>query len=107
MKRPDAGSRKVERRGGDRAKVRKVGRIMFDDPAKVVSCILMDLSDTGALLLVHDKVPDAFDLFYSAQRKLWRAVVVRRLQDTLGVRFEGEAEVLKSDDKRLRRLRGS
>lgn len=105
MKRPDAGSKKSERRDGSRAKVRKVGRIVIDEPRKIFSCIILDLSDTGALLLVHDKVPDQFELFYSSKRTLWPAVVVRRQQDTLGVRFEGEGEVLPADDDRLPELR--
>lgn len=105
MKRPDGQKARGELRGDARAKIRKVGRIMTADPRKVYSCIILDLSKTGALVLVHDKVPDAFDLFYVAERTLRKAVVVRRQKDTLGVRFEGNAEVLDPGDARLAELR--
>lgn len=106
MKRPDSKS-KTERRGGDRIKVRKVGRIVPDGAAKAYSCIILDLSETGALLLVHDKVPDRFALYYSAKKLMREAHVVRRQQDTLAVRFEGDAIALQSDDKRLALVRNS
>lgn len=105
MKRPDGSRARDERRIDPRAKIRKVGRILTADPRKVYSCIILDLSTTGALVLVHDKVPETFDLFYVAERTLRRAVVVRRQKDTLGVRFESEPEVLGPGDERLADLR--
>lgn len=105
MKRPDGSKTRGERRSNDRDKIRKVGRIMTDDPRKVYSCIILDLSPSGALLLVHDKVPDQFELFHAAKRTLRSAVVVRRQRDTLGVRFEGESTVLPPGDGRLSDLR--
>jgi hypothetical protein len=105
MKRPDSAKTRGERRVDTRKKVRKVGRIIVDEPRKIYSCIILDLSTTGALVLIHDKVPDQFGLFYAATRTLREVVVVRRLQDTLGVRFEGEPVVLLPDDPRLDDLR--
>lgn len=104
MKRPDQRVR-TERRGGGRNKLRKVGRILPSDNGKVRACIILDLSETGALLLVHDKVPDTFSLYHSAEKTLREATVVRRQQDTLGVRFCGEAITLQFGDPRLELLR--
>lgn len=105
MKRPESAKSRGERRVDTRNKVRKVGRIVVDAPRKIYSCIILDLSETGALLLVHDKVPARFSLFYARTRTLREAVVVRRQNDTLGVQFEGEAVVLKAGDTRLDGLR--
>lgn len=101
MKRLESAKSRGERRVDTRNKVRKVGRIIVADPRKVYSCIIMDLSTTGALVLVHDKVPDQFGLYHVATRTLRDVVVVRRQQDTLGVRFEGEPVVLLPGDARL------
>lgn len=79
---------------------------MCSDTRKVVSCIILDLSDTGARLLVHEKVPDQIELFYKAERILRPALVIRRQNDTLGIRFEGEGQVLDGDDERLNDLLG-
>lgn len=92
---------KPERRTNSRAKVRKVGRILVDGASKAYVCIILDVSDTGALLLVHDKVPDRFALYYAAQKTVRPVTVVRRQQDTLGVRFDGEATRLAPGDGRL------
>lgn len=98
---------KMERRSNERARVRKVGRIVSDNPRQIAPCIILDLSNTGALLLVHDQVPDAFELFYSAKRVLRDAVVVRRHKDMIGVRFESEPVVLEASDTLLQELRAS
>jgi hypothetical protein len=50
---------------------------------------------------VHHKVPDQFELFQAATRTLRPATVVRRRSETIGVRFDGEGEVLRADDLRL------
>ena len=105
MKRPESAKSRGERRVDTRNKVRKFGRIIVADPRKVYSCIILDLSTTGALVLVHDKVPDQFGLFHVATKTLREVVVVRRLQDSLGVRFEGEPVILKPGDARLNELR--
>lgn len=99
--------KREERRTNSRAKVRKVGRIVTDNPRRIASCIILDLSDTGALLLVHDQVPDTFKLFYSAKRMIRDAVVVRRQQDTIGVRFDSAAVILDTDDAQLQELRAT
>lgn len=93
-----------ERRTDPRNKVRKVGRIVVDAPPRIVACIILDMSSTGALLLVHDKVPETFQLFYAATKTLRDVTVVRRQRETLGVRFDGEPVVLKGSDPRLTEL---
>lgn len=97
MKRPDASSKRSERRTTDRVKVRKVGRIVGD---KVWSCIILDLSESGALLLAHDKVPDEFKLYYAAKKLMWSAEVVRRQRDTIAIRFTGASERVTSETAR-------
>lgn len=105
MRRFDSNGSRDDRRVDARNKVRKVGRVVVEETGKIYSCIILDISSTGALLLVHDKVPDRFGLFYSAKRTLCDVAVVRRHNDTLGVRFESEPVVLQSGDKRLAFLR--
>lgn len=105
MKRPDSAKSRSERRIDTRNKVRKVGRVIVSEPRKAYPCIILDLSATGALVLIHDKVPDRFSLFYAATRTLREVVVVRRQQDTLGVRFEGDPVILKPGDAFLNELR--
>jgi hypothetical protein len=96
-----------ERRSDARNKIRKVGRIFVDGAGKAVPCIILDLSDTGALLLVHDKVPDQFSLYYSAKKVLRDVTVVRRLPDAIGVRFDSDEITLQPGDPRLEQIRAS
>jgi hypothetical protein len=102
MKSGQARTKRPERRTNTRAKIRKVGRIV-DGADKVSPCIILDLSDTGALLLVHTKIPDKFQLYYSAKRTLRDAVVVRRQQDTIGVHFASPPVVIAPGDARIAR----
>lgn len=90
MKTSGAKDLRSDRRTNTRDKIRKVGRIVIGEPQKVVSCIILDLSGSGALLLVHDKVPETFALYHKSERTLRDVRVTRRQNDTIGVQFVGD-----------------
>lgn len=86
-----------------RVRINKVGRILGVDCKYLKACIILDLSETGALLLVHGKPPpDDIRLFQRSNRTLRKATVVRRGPMAIAVHFTSTAEHLTADDFRLK-----
>lgn len=79
----------AEQRRSQRRRVKEWGRLLFEDGRPIQTCVILDLSDGGASLVVEGAVslPDSFLFFRKSDRSLREAVVVRRGQRALGVRF--------------------
>ena len=77
-----------ERRGGQRYRVLKGARIVFNEGRSTISCTVRNLSGSGALLRVESVLgmPDQFDLVVSGDAAR-RCDVVRRTAHELGVAF--------------------
>lgn len=93
----------IEQPRARRVRIRKVGRVIGTQSEYCEPCVIMDLSETGALLLVDGKPPP--DSVYLLQRQscvLRQAAVVRRGPKAVGVQFTGAVEQLTADDARLR-----
>ena len=95
-----------------RQRIRRVGKIVAPNGTRPINCIILDVSDGGALLLPETDamgntlpVPDAFHLIYRAKKMLYEAVVVRRAVKTLGVRFLSSCDLLTTTDERFAELR--
>lgn len=79
----------TEQRLSARQEVRGAGELRFEHQGEPVACTVRDCSDIGALIEVRaaEGIPDSFQLI-APQAALDRScTVVRRTQDTLGVRF--------------------
>jgi two-component system cell cycle response regulator len=97
--------RKIPRR-----RVLKVGKIVFADAMRVFDCTIRDMSGEGARLLVGNSigVPDTFQLFEKSTGMLYRATVIWRQNDAVGVKFDGPpTSVHDSANKRYARLKFS
>ena len=90
-----AGYRSSDRRSGRRQDLRYLARIESLADGGEVPCTLLDVSQSGARLMVRDPgvVPDEFLLRLAVGRQALRhCIVVWRDGATLGVRFVIEAE---------------
>jgi len=95
--------RKIARR-----RVLKEGKIVFADAMRVFDCTIRDLSGEGARLLVGNSVgvPDVFQLFEKSTGMLYRATVIWRQSDAVGVKFDGPpTSIHDSANKRYARLK--
>jgi hypothetical protein len=98
----------MNKRTQPRRRARDFGRIIFPGGQPVVACVILDISDGGALLFVDAgaakdtiEIPDSFSLFRRASKSIHDAKVVRRAAKTIGVRFLSTVDVSSTDDKRL------
>jgi PilZ domain len=79
----------TERRASPRQRRLHGGRIVFNDNSSVISCIVRDLSKTGARLGVASPVgiPDWFDLRIDRNGACYPSKVAWRSGDQIGVTF--------------------
>jgi PilZ domain len=97
-----------DKRKATRRRVLKVGKIVFADGMRVIDCTIRDFSKEGARLIVGNavNVPDTFQLFEKSTGMLYRASVIWRQSDSVGVRFEGEpTSIYDASNKRFARLK--
>ncbi len=66
------------------------GQAMFDDAKSTLFCLVRDISAQGARLEFADvaSVPDEFDLRVNGKDGVYRAKVIWRRPNDLGVTFE-------------------
>jgi PilZ domain-containing protein len=83
------GTPREERRRLARKGMRMSGKIVHKYSRRAVSCVILNLSATGAKLLTADILdcPDEFELRMTGQRSR-ECKVVWRNQDALGVKFK-------------------
>jgi hypothetical protein len=76
-----------EKRQAQRRSVKEVGKIIQENRRSAESCVVLDVSEAGARLLVNSvaKVPASFLLFRKSPLSLREAVVVRRELKCVGV----------------------
>jgi hypothetical protein len=80
---------RVERRRLPRRRTLKSGQVLFDPKAPALDCIVRNLSEHGALLLISPlAVPERFDFLLTSDHVLHRCRVVWRAFDRVGVEFE-------------------
>jgi hypothetical protein len=76
------------RRKSPRYKTLKGARIVAHN-APFISCIVRNLSDTGAKIEVHGSVPyNTFDLVFDGDESRRSCSVVWRTENSIGVKFE-------------------
>ena len=83
-----------QRRGATRRRTLKTATIVRLDNMSVVSCILRDVSETGARLRCLDQtaVPKEFYLVFPVENTRCLARVVWRRGDEIGIHFVSEKE---------------
>jgi hypothetical protein len=76
-----------EKRQAQRRSVKEVARIVCEKRRSSQSCLVLDVSETGARLLVNSvaRLPASFLLFRKSPLSLREAVVVRRELKCVGV----------------------
>lgn len=84
-----------EHRRESRQRVFLKGRIMYNNGASSLDCLVRDLSATGARLAMSETttLPEAFDLYIAQKDKTYRATLRWRREDGVGVTFPEEARV--------------
>lgn len=81
-----------EHRREARQRVFLKGRIMYNNGASSLDCLVRDLSATGARLAMSETttLPEAFDLYIAQKDKTYRATLRWRREDGVGVTFPAE-----------------
>ena len=88
---PRAGSSEQRKRA--RRRVRQFGRILLADGHSSIACVILDVSECGARVLVSaaaadgGDVPDTFRFFHDVNHTIHNAEVVQRHGKTLGLRL--------------------
>ena len=82
------GSNMKEKRVGLRKKTLRGGTIVYQNGNCTMTCMILDLSDTGAKLRPADPVyvPETFDLVLPGGAT-FRCELIRRTKDQIAVRF--------------------
>ena len=91
----------TERRKAQRLRSLLGGRVSFNQSHSTLDCVVRNLSDDGALLLVSDAValPNAFDLEIARKQRSYTARIRWRDGERVGVAFETQpgAEIVPLD----------
>jgi len=97
----------VESRNSPRRGVREWAKILFEDGRPIQSCVILDISEGDAGLLVDRAVnlPGSFLLFRKSNLSLREAIVVRRAQKTVGVRLLSPLDLASERVKALGQLK--
>ena len=79
----------IERRASPRRKTRFKATIVYGAQRSAASCVVRDLSETGARLKVDipDEFPTQFHLIWVAAREVLHVEAVWRSRDEMGVKF--------------------
>src|ERR1700733_5593950 len=96
-----------DKRAAPRRRVLKEGKIVFSHGNFVIDCIIDNMSETGAHLRVQGRpyVPAEFLLVEVSKSVVHKAVIARRTDKGLGIRFDGLLEDASLRDALLRRCR--
>lgn len=80
----------IERRRAPRLRSLLGGRVSFNQRNSTLDCVVRNLSEDGALLVVSDAValPNAFDLDIARQQRSYIARIRWRHGERVGVAFE-------------------
>lgn len=86
----------------ERKTVKKIGRIIWPGTSRVEGCVIVNISQTGALLRVSGfSPPDAFLLLQKSAKTLHEVRVVRRTSATIAVQFQSTLPALSEEAQAL------
>jgi len=79
-----------ERRKQQRSRVFWEGKVSFNRRQSVLDCVVRNMSDTGAKLAVTESafVPREFELVVPKREAAYRAKIIWRQSDEVGIEFE-------------------
>jgi PilZ domain len=82
----------MERRGNSRHKSFLQGRVYFNNRRSSVDCLVREISDNGARLKFSTAVatPDVIELYIPSKEETFRAKLIWRVGDEVGVSFGPE-----------------
>ena len=83
----------AEHRSETRQRVFLKGRVIFNNGASSMDCLVRDLSSTGARLAISESMtlPEVFELYIPQKDRSFRATLRWRRDDSIGVTFASEA----------------
>jgi hypothetical protein len=91
-----------ENRRTTRRRVREWGKIVFNEGRSVLNCTVVDISATGARLIVGtDDLPRTFFLYRKFDASLREARIVRWAFQTVGVRLAEPLDLASEKAKNL------
>src|SRR3954464_4832718 len=105
-----------DQRVAPRLKALIAAKISFNNSQSTLDCLIRNLSDTGAKLIVSAAVtlPECFDLIVPPKSLTHRARTVWRRGEAMGVRFDEDTPRSESSDpdvsslkRRMRELEGT
>jgi hypothetical protein len=78
-----------EHRSTPRHRTFKAAHIAFKERGAAISCVVRDLSDTGACLKVESPIgiPETFDLVFESDQSIRTCRVVWRKANQIGIEF--------------------
>ena len=87
-------------RAAPRMRTLIAAKISFNNGQSTLDCLIRNLSDTGAKLIVSEAIalPDRFDLFIPQKSVTRRGRIVWRRGEEMGVRFDEDAPRSESRD---------
>lgn len=96
-----------DKRTMPRRRVLKEGKIVFSNGNFVIDCIIDNLSESGAHLRLQGRpyVPSDFYLVEVSRSVVHKAVIARRTDKGLGIRFAGVLEDASARDSLLRKCK--
>ena len=97
-----------ENRRSNRRRVKEFAKLIFHDGRPAQNCIILDISGTGAGLLVENinKLPETFLLFRKSDSSLHEAIVARRTLKIVGVRLQPPPDLASVTTKVRDELKG-
>jgi hypothetical protein len=96
-----------QKRQSLRRSVKELAKIIFDDGRPIQSCVIVDISEGGARLIVERgaSLPESFLLFRKSDKSLREAVVMRRELKSVGVRLQPAIDLDSTRAKALSQLK--
>lgn len=83
----------ADKRGAPRQRVLKAAKIITMDNTSVIDCMVRNMSETGAQLVIEKSVrmPDEFQFFLANGDTVRDAALAWHRGDRVGVKFKGES----------------
>jgi hypothetical protein len=95
----------TDKRGKPRRRVRQFGRILLPDGHSAIACVILDVSENGARVLISadaarsGEIPETFRFYHDANRSIHQAKVVQRSGKSIGIRLLSTTDLSGADGK--------
>ena len=75
-------------------------KIIFNNRMSILDCVIKNISSSGAKLILGDplRAPNEFELYIPRKKCSYRARLIRRDSEGIGVEFRGEFEEARAEN---------